>query len=237
MTSFHKQYCTIFKYVSVLCSNPGSYFARDAKYSHSYTDDSTVKAMFVAQVLVGDFTKGSSSYRRAPSKDGGDVNFYHSCVDDVFNPSIFVVFKENQIYPEYLLKYKTTHPLVSAHSTPTAAAPRPAPAPAPRTVSTQPAAAAAPRPAASYQPSTPAYFSTTPIKPTPIPPSRSSYRPTPTQPSTSSYQSSLSSYSSSTPAQPSASRYQPSSSFSSFHRVPTPPPPPPRKSSDSCVIA
>ncbi|XP_054911776.1 protein mono-ADP-ribosyltransferase PARP12 [Poeciliopsis prolifica] len=90
----------------------GSYFARDAKYSHSYTGDSDVKTMFVSRVLVGSYTRGDSSYVRPPSKDGGDINFYDSCVNDIANPSIFVIFERHQIYPEYLLTYGTTHPLV-----------------------------------------------------------------------------------------------------------------------------
>ncbi|KAM4711720.1 protein mono-ADP-ribosyltransferase PARP12-like [Anableps anableps] len=90
----------------------GSYFARDAKYSHSYTGDSDVKTMFVTRVLVGSYTNGNSSYVRPPSKDGGDINFYDSCVNDVTNPSIFVIFEKHQIYPEYLLQYKSTHALV-----------------------------------------------------------------------------------------------------------------------------
>ncbi|XP_063357270.1 protein mono-ADP-ribosyltransferase PARP12 [Pelmatolapia mariae] len=87
----------------------GSYFARDAKYSHNYTGDTDVRAMFISQVLVGDYTKGSSDYRRPPSKDGGGINFYDSCVNDVIDPSIYVVFEKQQIYPEYLIQYKTTN--------------------------------------------------------------------------------------------------------------------------------
>lgn len=86
----------------------GSYFARDAKYSHDYTGDCDPRFMFVSRVLVGDFAQGSSEYRRPPSKDGGDVNLFDSCVNNVLNPSIFVVFKEQQIYPEYLLQYRQT---------------------------------------------------------------------------------------------------------------------------------
>uniref|UniRef100_UPI003AAE22B4 protein mono-ADP-ribosyltransferase PARP12-like n=1 Tax=Centroberyx gerrardi TaxID=166262 RepID=UPI003AAE22B4 len=84
----------------------GSYFARDAKYSHRYTGQSDAKSMFVSRVLVGDFTRGSSDYLRPPSKDGEDTRFYDSCVDDVRDPSIFVVFEKHQIYPEYLLQYE-----------------------------------------------------------------------------------------------------------------------------------
>ncbi|XP_048862591.1 protein mono-ADP-ribosyltransferase PARP12 [Brienomyrus brachyistius] len=83
----------------------GSYFARDAKYSHGYTKSSGNRTMFVCRVLVGEYTEGDSSYLRPPSKDGGDVHFYDSCVDDIYNPSIYVVFEKHQVYPEYLIQY------------------------------------------------------------------------------------------------------------------------------------
>ncbi|KAK3545032.1 hypothetical protein QTP86_033230 [Hemibagrus guttatus] len=83
----------------------GSYFAKDAKYSHDYTGDSTTRCMFVCRVLVGDYTAGHSTYTRPPSKDGGDTIFYDSCVNNVHNPSIFVVFEKHQVYPEYLITY------------------------------------------------------------------------------------------------------------------------------------
>ncbi|KAK1788767.1 hypothetical protein P4O66_002578 [Electrophorus voltai] len=79
----------------------GSYFAKDANYSHNYTGDSASRCMFVCRILVGDFTVGHSSYVRPPSKDGGDTFFYDSCVNDFHSPSIFVVFEKHQIYPEY----------------------------------------------------------------------------------------------------------------------------------------
>ncbi|CAL8385540.1 unnamed protein product [Boreogadus saida] len=94
----------------------GSYFARDASYSHNYTGNaSTVRSMFVSRVLVGHHTRGKAGYVRPPSKDGGDTlfkgalsrrTFYDSCVDDIHSPSIFVVFDRPQIYPEFLLTYK-----------------------------------------------------------------------------------------------------------------------------------
>ncbi|XP_023671056.2 protein mono-ADP-ribosyltransferase PARP12-like [Paramormyrops kingsleyae] len=83
----------------------GSYFARDAKYSHGYTKSSGIRTMFVCRVLVGEYTEGDSSYLRPPSKDGGDVHFYDSCVDDINDPSIYVVFEKYQVYPEYLIQY------------------------------------------------------------------------------------------------------------------------------------
>ncbi|CAM4453961.1 protein mono-ADP-ribosyltransferase PARP12 [Lepidochelys kempii] len=83
----------------------GSYFARDASYSDNYSKTaSNIKTMFLARVLVGDFTLGSSSYLRPPAKDSGN-NFYDSCVNSLSNPSIFVIFEKHQIYPEYLIEY------------------------------------------------------------------------------------------------------------------------------------
>ncbi|NXI57983.1 PAR12 polymerase, partial [Chloroceryle aenea] len=82
----------------------GSYFARDASYSDNYCkEDSNTKTMFLARVLVGEFTLGSSSYVRPPLKD--NQNFYDSCVNNFSNPSIFVIFEKQQIYPEYLIDY------------------------------------------------------------------------------------------------------------------------------------
>lgn len=83
----------------------GSYFARDASYSDRYAASKSLnKIMFVALVLVGEFTKGRSSYVRPPPKGNGKT-LYDSCVDSESNPSIYVVFEKQQIYPEYLIDY------------------------------------------------------------------------------------------------------------------------------------
>ncbi|XP_070612404.1 protein mono-ADP-ribosyltransferase PARP12-like [Erythrolamprus reginae] len=86
----------------------GSYFARDAAYSDDYSRGASfsVKSMFLAKVLVGDFTTGSPLYLRPPSKDNQSSLFYNSCVDYLTDPSIFVIFEKHQIYPEYLIEYK-----------------------------------------------------------------------------------------------------------------------------------
>ncbi|RXM34891.1 Poly [ADP-ribose] polymerase 12 [Acipenser ruthenus] len=88
----------------------GSYFARDASYSHNYTGSSSSRTMFVTRVLVGESVQGNSRYLRPPSKDGGDTNFYDSCVDDPLNPSIYVVFEKQQVYPEYVIEYQDDSP-------------------------------------------------------------------------------------------------------------------------------
>ncbi|XP_062374761.1 protein mono-ADP-ribosyltransferase PARP12-like [Sardina pilchardus] len=94
----------------------GCYFARDASYSNNYTSSSNntyfnsytsghgVHSMFVCRVLVGCYTRGQSHYRLPPSRDGGLI-LYDSCVNDVRDPSIFVVFDKQQVYPEFLITY------------------------------------------------------------------------------------------------------------------------------------
>lgn len=85
----------------------GSYFARDACYSHTYCQSAAkTNIMFVARVLVGEYVKGNEAYVRPPPKSVGGLRFYDSCVDDELNPSIFVVFEKRQIYPEYMIDYK-----------------------------------------------------------------------------------------------------------------------------------
>ena len=90
----------------------GSYFALNSYYSDNYAkkDSKGCKFMFVAKVLVGSYTKGQSSYRRPPSKEPSNPasDLYDSCVDDMSNPTIFVIFDTDQFYPEYIIKYSTS---------------------------------------------------------------------------------------------------------------------------------
>ncbi|KAG7333378.1 hypothetical protein KOW79_003513 [Hemibagrus wyckioides] len=84
----------------------GSYFARDASYSNRYAKaKGGMKMLFVALVLVGDFTKGTSSMARPPPKKYKEGIYYDSCVDKDQDPSIFVIFEKYQIYPEYIIDY------------------------------------------------------------------------------------------------------------------------------------
>ena len=84
----------------------GSYFARDASYSHEYCSARSGRyTMFVAQVLVGDFVQGNSEYCRPPARASNSNRLYDSCVDDPTDPSLFVIFEKQQIYPAYILEY------------------------------------------------------------------------------------------------------------------------------------
>lgn len=101
----------------------GSYFSKEAHYSRcqnfcsnlpyqhkkyltfkkncrSYTDSNQI---LVARVLAGRYTTGNSEYVRPPQLD--EHTLYDSCVDNVENPKIFVIFSNDQVYPEYIIDY------------------------------------------------------------------------------------------------------------------------------------
>ncbi|KAJ6668489.1 hypothetical protein lerEdw1_011971 [Lerista edwardsae] len=69
----------------------GSYFARDAQYSHSYCQgNAKTKTMFVAQVLVGDFVTGHASYARPPRKSPWlDQRLLRQLCGQTFRPIYF----------------------------------------------------------------------------------------------------------------------------------------------------
>ncbi len=84
----------------------GSYYAKKASYSVNYTDSNK---LIVARVLAGDYTDGHSEYVKPPSKDPSKPleNFYDSCVDSIADPTIFIIFTHQQVYPEYLIDFIT----------------------------------------------------------------------------------------------------------------------------------
>lgn len=69
--------------------------------------------MFLAQVLVGESTQGAFGMKEPPRKRGetaggmvGAKSRYDSVVDKPEAPKIFVVFKDFQAYPTYLITFK-----------------------------------------------------------------------------------------------------------------------------------
>ena len=87
----------------------GVYFAHDASYSardqYSPRDINNNKYIFLAKVLTGEFAVGSSSYVTPPPKGSNSLTLYDSVVDNVSNPSIFVIFGDAQAYPDYLITF------------------------------------------------------------------------------------------------------------------------------------
>lgn len=99
-----------FHTASVIYGN-GVHFFRDAARAISVSSPpdpnlSGFKYVYFARVLVGDFTFGGSGTVAPPSKRSNPHAFYDSVVDNVTNPSVFVIFNSLQTYPEYLIKLK-----------------------------------------------------------------------------------------------------------------------------------
>jgi len=86
----------------------GTYFARDASYSHDYAPNDHKKherQLIVSRVLVGTKGRGTPDLKRPPPKSDGSDDLCDSAVDRVIDPSIFVVFDNSHSYPAYVITY------------------------------------------------------------------------------------------------------------------------------------
>ncbi|XP_041635840.1 protein mono-ADP-ribosyltransferase PARP14-like isoform X2 [Cheilinus undulatus] len=87
----------------------GVYFAVNANYSASRfspADTSGLKRLYVARVLTGRYTVGNSSMKAAPPRASDPTDCYDSVVDNQKTPSMFVIFHDDQAYPEYLITFR-----------------------------------------------------------------------------------------------------------------------------------
>ena len=88
----------------------GVYFAVSFSYSaqgtYSPADSAGIKYVFQCRVLTGQFTKGSAAMKEPPQRADAAKLRYDSVTNDVANPALFVVFKDSQSYPEYLVAFK-----------------------------------------------------------------------------------------------------------------------------------
>lgn len=64
------------------------------------------KHMYLCRVLTGDYTLGHKGMVAPPPKTSNSVELFDSAVNNQANPQIFVIFHDNQAYPEYLIKFK-----------------------------------------------------------------------------------------------------------------------------------
>ncbi|XP_026075337.1 poly [ADP-ribose] polymerase 14-like isoform X2 [Carassius auratus] len=87
----------------------GSYFAVDPNYSaqgYSAPDANGHKHMYLARVLIGDFTQGKKGLLVPPAKRSNSADLYNSVTDNKSNPTMFVIFNDVQAYPEYLITFQ-----------------------------------------------------------------------------------------------------------------------------------
>uniref|UniRef100_A0A8C7V3U1 Poly [ADP-ribose] polymerase n=1 Tax=Oncorhynchus mykiss TaxID=8022 RepID=A0A8C7V3U1_ONCMY len=88
----------------------GSYFAVNSSYSargYSKADAQGNKRMYLARVLVGDYTQGQAGLIVPPAKPSGkDADLYDSVTDNTSNPTMFVIFSDVQAYPEFLITFQ-----------------------------------------------------------------------------------------------------------------------------------
>uniref|UniRef100_A0ABI7Z5M9 Poly [ADP-ribose] polymerase n=1 Tax=Felis catus TaxID=9685 RepID=A0ABI7Z5M9_FELCA len=89
----------------------GTYFAIDASYSandkYSRPDSNGRKHIYVVRVLTGVYTLGYAGLVTPPSKNPHNpTDLFDSVTDNVQHPSLFVVFSDNQAYPEYLITFR-----------------------------------------------------------------------------------------------------------------------------------
>ena len=84
------------------------YFATDATYSEKYSkaDSNGQMKMYYARVLTGEYIKGDSS-TRVPAINPRSMIPYDSTVNDNENPTIFVIYNDNQAYPEYIVTFQS----------------------------------------------------------------------------------------------------------------------------------
>lgn len=100
-----------FLFISAASFGHGTYFAVNASYSakptYSKPTADGTQMMLVARVLTGIYTLGQRDMKVPPHRSGGQSHdTYDSVVDAIINPSMYVVFHDNQAYPEYLITFK-----------------------------------------------------------------------------------------------------------------------------------
>ena len=63
--------------------------------------------MYLVRVLTGDYTIGNSTLIVPPPKNPAkDPHIlFDSLVDNMVNPSMYIIFQDAQAYPEYLITF------------------------------------------------------------------------------------------------------------------------------------
>ena len=99
-----------YQYIATLYDK-GIHFDRDASYSDRYSSPDTkgYRYMYLVRVLTGEYTQyiaGDNSLVVPSSEYALKDQHFDSTVNNMDNPTIFVVYSDTQAYPAYLITYK-----------------------------------------------------------------------------------------------------------------------------------
>lgn len=80
-------------------------YSADSTYSKPAADGTQL--MIMARVLTGTYTVGCKGLRVPPLRNGEQSqDSFDSVVDKLSDPTMYVVFHDDQAYPEYLITFK-----------------------------------------------------------------------------------------------------------------------------------
>ena len=85
----------------------GINFSKDSKevFRQAPPDADGCMHVYLCKVMTGDFTNGDRRMKEPPLKDKNRPDRYDSVTNNVKDPTVFVVFKDAQVYPEYHIVY------------------------------------------------------------------------------------------------------------------------------------
>ena len=90
----------------------GVYFARDASFStyplYCKPDAEGVQTCFLVRAAVGEWCKAKRDDITPGVRNVAKNILYDSTVDNLQNPSIFVLYHDAQTYPEYIVRFSQT---------------------------------------------------------------------------------------------------------------------------------
>ena len=68
-------------------------------------DGDGVRHIYLCSVVTGDYAQGARKFREPPLKDGNGPDHYDTVVNDMNEPTVFVVFRDSLAYPEYHIEF------------------------------------------------------------------------------------------------------------------------------------
>jgi len=90
-------------YIAGVSYGKGCYFSTSSEYSSCYSPSNFDKYIILAQVATGRYQLGNSSTDRSNLPES-----FHSTVNKLDSPTIFVVYHDAAAYPTYVIKFSLT---------------------------------------------------------------------------------------------------------------------------------